>query len=130
MTRFRRLYALPVLAALLLLGTPPDAIASSGPRWSTEQLTDFSAAVVTGRVAAVATATDASGGIYTYVTIDVAEVLKGSIPGPQIVLKQAGGIVGDLGLSVSGQATFSAAPDRGQSIELFRIGDKVSYPKE
>lgn len=101
-------YSLPLLAALLLLGPAPAAVASSGPRWSPEQLTDFSAAIVTGRVAAVATATDASGGIYTYVTIDVTEVLKGSIPGTQIVLKQAGGIVGDLGLSVSGQATFSA----------------------
>jgi hypothetical protein len=71
----------------------------------------LSAAIVTGRVAAVATATDAQGGIYTYVTIDVSEVLKGSIAGAQIVLKQAGGIVGDLGLSVSGQATFSAGEE-------------------
>lgn len=111
MKRFRWRFSLPLLAALLLLGTAPAAVASSGPRWSPEQLTDFSAAVVTGRVAAIATATDASGGIYTYVTIDVTEVLKGPISGPQIVLKQAGGIVGDLGLSVNGQATFSAAED-------------------
>ena len=40
-------------------------------------------------------------------TIDVTEVLKGSISGARIVLKQAGGIVGDIGMSVSGQATFS-----------------------
>ena len=111
MKRFPWTYFLPLLAALLLLGSAPAAVASSGPRWSPEQLTDFSAAIVTGRVAAVATATDARSGIYTYVTIDVSEVLKGSIPGAQIVLKQAGGIVGDLGLSVSGQATFSAGEE-------------------
>ncbi len=114
MKRFPWTLTLPLVAALLLVG-PAPAAASSGPRWSPEQLTDFSAAVVTGRVATVATATDASGGIYTYVTVDVSEVLKGSIPGAQIVLKQAGGIVGGLGLSVSGQATFSA----GQEVLVF-----------
>lgn len=111
MTRFRWTNSLPLFAAILLLGTATAAVASSGPRWSPEQLTDFSAAIVTGRVAAVASTTDASGGIYTYVTIDVTAVLKGSVPGPQIVLKQAGGIVGDLGLSVSGQATFSSGEE-------------------
>ncbi len=111
MKRFLPAFSLPLSAALLLLGTVPMATASSGPRWSPEQLTDFSAAIVTGRVAALATATDATGGIYTYVTIDVTEVLKGSIPGAQVVLKQAGGVIGDLGLAVSGQAAFSVGED-------------------
>jgi hypothetical protein len=87
MKRFRWTCSLPLVAALLLLGTAPAAVASSGPRWSPEQLTDLSAAIVTGQVAAVATGTDAQGGIYTYVTIDVSEVLKGSIAGAQLVLK-------------------------------------------
>jgi hypothetical protein len=115
MTRFRWTHALPLLIALLLIGAPATAVASSGPRWSPEQLTDFSAAIVIGRVAGVSTAADAGGGIYTYVTIDVSDVLKGSISGPRIVLKQAGGIVGDLGLSVSGQATFS----EGEEVLVF-----------
>src|SRR5262245_56780281 len=84
----------PLMAAFLVLGATQMAVASSGLKWSFEQLADFSAAIVTGRVSAIATATDASGGIYTYVSIDVAEVLKGSISTSQVVLKQAGGIVG------------------------------------
>ncbi len=69
----------------------PMAVASSGPKWSTEQLADFSAAIVTGRVRAIVTATERHGGIYTYVSVDITEVLKGSIAESQVVLKQAGG---------------------------------------
>lgn len=111
MNRFRIAFSTPLVAALLVIGGAQLAIAGSGPRWSPEQLADFAAAVVTGRVSAVTTATDASGGIYTYVSIDVAEVLKGSVLGGQVVLKQAGGIVGELGLDVSGQASFNVGEE-------------------
>jgi hypothetical protein len=47
------------------------------------------------------------GTIYTYVTIEVSSVLKGVISERQIVLKQAGGMVGDIGLEVSGQSRFA-----------------------
>ena len=107
MKSFRRVLATPLVAALVVLAAAPMALASSGPKWSTEQLADFSAAIVTGRVSAIVTATDASGRIYTYVSVDITEVLKGSIAESQVVLKQAGGIVGELGLNVPGQATFS-----------------------
>lgn len=107
MKSFRTLLSTPLVAALVVLSAARMADASSGPKWSTEQLADFSAAIVTGRVAAIATAADSTGGIYTYVSLDVTEVLKGSITSSQVVLKLAGGIVGDLGLSVPGQATFS-----------------------
>ena len=107
MKSFRRVLATPLVAALVVLAATPMALASSGPKWSTEQLADFSAAIVTGRVSAIVTATDASGVIYTYVSVDITEVLKGSIAESQVVLKQAGGIVGELGLNVPGQATFS-----------------------
>jgi Matrixin len=107
MRSFRVASITPIVAAALVLGLAQQATASSGPRWSEQQLTDFSAAVVRGRVSAIATAADASGGIYSYVSIDVSEVLKGSVPNGRVVLKQAGGIIGDIGLDVPGQAIFA-----------------------
>ena len=107
MRSFRRFLSMPLIAVLLVLSAAQMAVASIGPKWSNDQLADFSAAIVTGRVSAIATAADASGGIYTYVSIDVSEVLKGAVPNGRIVLKQAGGIVGDIGLDVPGQATFT-----------------------
>jgi Matrixin len=116
MKRFRRFLSIPLFAALVL-SAAQMAVASTGPKWSPEQLTDFSAAVVSGRVSAIATAVDSSGGIYTYVSIDVSDVLKGDVPNGRVVLKQAGGIVGDLALDVSGQATFSV----GQEVLVFAV---------
>ena len=107
MKSFRVASTAPIVVALLVLGLAQHAMASSGPRWSEQQLTDFSAAIVAGRVSAIATAADGSGGIYTYVSIDVSEVLKGAVPDGRLVLKQAGGILGEIGLDVPGQASFT-----------------------
>ncbi|MGE3887413.1 MAG: matrixin family metalloprotease [Vicinamibacterales bacterium] len=103
--------AAPIVAAALILALAQHAAASSGPRWTEQQLTALSAAVVSGHVTAIATAADASGGIYTYVSIAVSEVLKGSVPDGRVVLKQAGGVVGDIGLDVSGQASFAVGEE-------------------
>ena len=108
---FRIVVSVPVIAALLVMTGVQLALAANGPRWSHEQLADFAAAVVTGRVSAVTTATDVSGGIYTYVSIDVAEVLKGSTPGRRVVLKQAGGVLGERGLDVAGQPAFNVGEE-------------------
>jgi hypothetical protein len=97
--------------------------ADLAPKWSDAELLGFSDAVVTGRVVAVATGWDERA-IYTYVTLDVAEVLKGWIPERQIVLKQLGGRVDDLALIIGGQPIFTV----GEQVLVFlemRRGDRT-----
>jgi len=72
------------------------------------------AVVVAGRVAAVAAEWDGDT-IYTYITIDVRDVVKGWIPERRITLKQLGGRVGDTALVIDGQAIF----DRNEDVFLF-----------
>jgi len=83
------------------------AFADYGPLLTIEQLADSSRLVVTGRVYSVDSGWDrAAASIYTYVAIDVEEVIRGEVPAPRIVLKQLGGVVGDVGLAVGGQPGF------------------------
>lgn len=93
--------------ALCLVLTAAPATADYGPRLGIDELSAFSTAVIRGRVYSVDAAWDtAAGNIYTYVRVNVGEVLKGrGVPG-QIILKQLGGVVGDIGQYVGGQAAF------------------------
>jgi hypothetical protein len=112
MKGLRNAYVAPMLAALLVLSTTQWAGASSGPKWSVAELTNFADAVVTGRVESIATGWDpAVNTIYTYVTIDVDEVYKGAIDGGRIVIKQLGGRIGDFGLVVADQPTFGVGEE-------------------
>ena len=70
--------------------------------------------IVTGRVTEIATGFD-DRTMYTYVTVDLADVLKGWVPERQITIKQLGGRVGDLDHRVPGQARFA----RGEEVLLF-----------
>ena len=84
-------------------------------------------AIVIGDVDGVAAGRDpATGGIYTYVTLQAREILKGSLtPGP-IVLKQLGGRLDDEGLMVPGQARFAV----GERVLVFleaRPRDRTLY---
>lgn len=81
--------------------------ADLAPKWSDAELLAFSDVVLTGTVAATESGWDADTA-YTYVTLDVGDVLKGWVPERQIILKQLGGRVGDLALVIGGQATFTA----------------------
>ncbi|HUE87393.1 MAG TPA: fibronectin type III domain-containing protein [Vicinamibacterales bacterium] len=69
-------------------------------------LADSSAVIATGRVSALSSAHDGIA-IYTYVTLQVTEVLKGAVPDGPIVLKQIGGVAEGLALHIDGQARFS-----------------------
>jgi hypothetical protein len=81
--------------------------AAQGPEWSDTELVAFSRAIVAGRVLATASATDPdTGGIYTYVTIEVSDVIKGGIATSTVTLKQLGGEVGEVGFGVAEQAVF------------------------
>jgi hypothetical protein len=109
----------------MFLALAQSSQASIGPKWSDEQLTDLSSAVVAGKVTSVASGWDGSA-IYTYITIDIRRVLRGAIAERQVVLKQAGGVVGDIGMEISGQARFR----RGEEVLVFaevRPRDRTLY---
>jgi hypothetical protein len=101
-----------VHALLFVVLVPVMSQAANGPRWSMSDLAFLADVVVTGRVASVTSGWDTQvNAIYTYVTIDVGEVLKGDIPDAQITLKQLGGVADGVGLSISDQAMFSVGED-------------------
>lgn len=104
-------WILPV-ALLISAGFSSSAHADVGPLWTDRELTSFSALILTGRVVDVTAAWDTTaGGIYTYVVLEVGEVLKGAVPARRITVKQLGGYVGSLGFRVHDQATFSVGED-------------------
>ncbi len=96
-----RLLLLLLIAALV--SARPTAKAPSTP---VSDLADSSAVVALGRVASAAAQAEA-GSIYTYVAIDVTDVLKGQLSGRRVMVKQLGGTLPDLGLYIADQATFT-----------------------
>jgi hypothetical protein len=116
MTFVRKTYAAPtILISILALHVTPAA-GGSGPRWSMRQLARFSDAIVVGRIASVSSGWDgAADTIYTYVSVDVSEVIKGGLHTGRLTIKQLGGAAGPIGLEVFDQASFSS----GEEVLLF-----------
>ena len=73
--RFRSITSCLALTLMMFLCVASQAFADTAPKWTDAQLTGFSDVILRGRVASVQVASDASG-VYTYVSLDVAEVLK------------------------------------------------------
>ncbi|HLM02567.1 MAG TPA: DUF4214 domain-containing protein [Pyrinomonadaceae bacterium] len=108
------LQAFSFLAALVFL--TQTAAATTAKLASDEQLILTSRVIVTGDVQAIQAAWDGQRrNIYTYVTVKVSEVLKGQIRNETIVIKQAGGRVGDDEIIIDGAPKYKA----GQSVLLF-----------
>jgi hypothetical protein len=107
----RRRTRLVLLAAILTCGVSRPAYADSAPRWTDAQLAGFSDVIVRGRVTRVAVGRDRSGALYTYVTLSVADVVKGAVPDRTIIIKQLGGRSGSTALAIGGQPTFAANED-------------------
>lgn len=107
-----RVYCRSLLAFTLLVAA--SAIADVSIRAAGAQLPDLallatSDVVLTGKVAGIVSGWDSrAGAIYTYVTVDVEQMLKGWVPRRRIVVKQLGGRSGEVSLSVAGQPTFRA----------------------
>lgn len=119
-----RVFALSMVGAAMTAAT---ALASTGPVWSDDQLAGFASAIVRGHVLATSVGRDPqTGAIYTYVTLAVEESFKGNVAEPTIVIKQLGGVLGDIGYAVADQATFT----NGEEVILFletRPRDRTLY---
>jgi hypothetical protein len=101
------MYTRSILIAVLV------ALAPARPQAQTPYvatLVESSTVIATARVTSLTSADDGVA-IYTYVTLQVAEILKGSAPEGRLVVKQIGGSIDGIGLHVDGQARFSVGDD-------------------
>lgn len=119
----------PAIAAtlLLLVGGAVPALAESAAVLSPAELGEASVAVVRGHVYSADAAWGDIDSIYTYVRVDVEEVLAGSGVPESIIVKQLGGVVGRLGQYVGGAPAFRP----GEEVVLFltvRPRDATVYP--
>lgn len=103
----RRVLRSAVVAATVgcLLGAPV-ALAEYGPKLDLDELTEASIAIVRGHVYSVDAGWGDVANIYTYVRVDVAEVLSGDSVPERIVVKQLGGVVGEIGQYVGGAPAY------------------------
>jgi hypothetical protein len=109
-------------AVLLVLLMAPAASASIGLPLTLEGLTARADLIVLGRVTRVESGADAQlNGVYTYVTLEPAEVFKGQVAEGPLVVKQQGGVFGTRGVYVHGQATFA----EGELVLLF-LGTRLT----
>lgn len=103
-----------LIAAVLLLA-PLSAVATVVMALTMEELTSRSPLVVRGTVHRVDVQwSEGRHRIWTYAEVVVSETLKGA-PRTTVLVKQPGGIIGDVGEHVSGAARF--AP--GEEVVLF-----------
>lgn len=116
MKRFAiRLFSLAAATMIFAASTP--ALADYGPILELQELANASVAVVRGHVYSVDSGWGDIDSIYTYVRVDVAEVLVGDdVPG-RIVVKQLGGVVGEIGQFAGGAPGY--AP--GEEVVLFLV---------
>ena len=129
----RAFIVLALIVALGVLAAPTPATGAGvdyGLRFTEEQLTRAAPVIVGARVFSVDAAWDSAvDTIYTYVTLDVTDVYKEATLEPvpeRIVLKQLGGIVGEIGLAIGGQTEF----DVGEEVLVFlavRPRDRTLY---
>lgn len=117
--RGRSLLWAALLAVVSCLYPARSSYSDAAPKWTDADLLRFSDVVVRGRVAGVGVARDERvDSLYTYVTLDVVEVLEGPVRDRRITIKQLGGRLGSEALEIAGQPTFTAGEDVVLFLEL------------
>ena len=113
--RFASSSAIVLFATILL---SPAAAWAQGIKLDDPDLARISDAILTGRVISIAYGRDPQVPyIYTYVTIEIDEHIKGLGRVTELVVKQLGGRIGDLAMVVYDQATFTV----GEEVLLFLV---------
>jgi len=92
------------IVPLLLLSVVSPATATVLVPFSDDAMVALADTVVTGVVERVEATVTEEGGVETLATVRVADVLKGRPGGSRIVVRQPGGVVGDLAVTVLGTA--------------------------
>jgi len=113
------------------------AAMGSAPLWSTmikydlEQLSKGSEKIVIGKVIYTESSyLEAGKAIYTFVTIEVDEVIKGDVVAGQIVLRVPGGSVGDETMEVSHAPSFMIGEEVLVFVARQTDGQDVIYNAE
>lgn len=117
-----------IIAAALALAAVVHPAAAQRPDQLAYSLGASSPLVVMGNVTAIDARWDVpAGAIYTYVTVNVTERLKGELAESTIVIKQLGGQVENIGLQIADQASYKV----GEHVLVFlavRPRDGTLYP--
>ncbi len=118
MLRFRLLPALigPFLAAVLF-ASPADGSIVQG--LELEELTEKAERIVLGRVLFSESFLHQNGQIWTWHRVAVEQEIRGRAPDEQeLIIETLGGQIGDIGMRVEGEATFSV----GERVLVFASG--------
>ena len=108
----RRSRRLPLIVFIIAVAIAAAARADSPFSPTDDDLLRSSDVVATAHVVGVDVGRDQeTTAIYTYVTLEITELLKGTVEDRRITLKQLGGVLGDDALVVFDQATFSDGED-------------------
>ncbi len=92
------------------------AIASSGPEIPLEDMVRGAHRIVIGEVTSVEARWDLGGRfIWTFVTLETQQVLKGQATGSELTIRVMGGKIGETALAVSETPTFS----KGEKVLVF-----------
>jgi Matrixin/Putative Ig domain len=102
-----RAVALSLLAGLVVLASNESSLATTARVPKDESMIVESRAIVTGKVAGVSVAVDSiTELVYTYIRLNVDEVLKGEVTTSEIVLKELGGETAEYGTLIFGSPKF------------------------
>lgn len=93
---------------------------------SITELTDRAEVVIQGTVASKTSLRDESGRICTRVEVTVMELWKGSLTTNRFTIVLASGILGDKGVSVSGEATYEVGEEVVAFLVLNHRGEGVT----
>lgn len=111
----------PLISSSLVLAVlvaAPFAAQAQGARYDDPELARASELIVTGRVSGMSFGRDPQvGAIYTYVTVDVEQTIKGPLFGERIVVKQLGGHADGVTMTIYDQAVF----EPGEEVLLFLV---------
>jgi hypothetical protein len=124
MNRFRPF--LVVAIAAVALAVAQAAFATSVLKLTLQELTKKSDSIVMARVDDAVSSWDAAHKeIYTYITLNVLQPVKGNKGGTTITLRQLGGTVGNIASVVPGMPSFR----KGEEVVVFLTQkDAAGYP--
>lgn len=111
---------IPVLFILLILGVAINALVVE--RATLEEITNESHLVVHGKVLSKESKWE-DNVINTYITINIYDVVKGSLEANQVTVKQMGGTVGHISDEVPGSPTLYEE----EEVVLFLVDWKENY---
>lgn len=112
MKKWINLFLVLIIAGYFGLMPKVDAWAASAVRISDENLVASAHAIVTGRVTYIESHWDADrSNIYTDISIQLDQVIKGNISSQTIVIEQVGGKVGDREAWLTGSPSFKLNED-------------------